>query len=142
MAHEVLLRKLTFLRKLLGDLAPLRQADMAQVLAEHYKVERLLELLVMAASDLIFHLLAEQGITAESYRDAFRRAGELGILPPELAARLQEAAGMRNILVHQYEEIDYVILHDSIEPALEDFAQLADLLVARLDQAPASNDTP
>lgn len=140
MARDLLLRKLTYLQKLLVDLAPLQGADMTLVMAEHYKLERLLELLVMTASDLIFHLLAEQGINADSYRDAFRRAGELGLLPTELAQRLQEAAGMRNILVHQYEDIDYVILHDSIEPALDDFAQFATLLAARLAHASTSND--
>lgn len=134
MARNVLLRKLSYLRKLLADLAPLREADLAQVLAEHYKLERLLELLVMTASDLVFHLLAEQGVMADSYRDAFRQAGELGLLPADLAERLQEAAGMRNILVHQYEDIDYVILHDSIDPALNDFAAFVVVLAARLDQ--------
>ena len=142
MAHDVLLRKLTFLRKLLADLAPLREADMSVIMAEHYKLERLLELLVMTASDLVFHLLAEQGINPDSYRDAFRQAGALGLLPPDLAQRLQEAAGMRNILVHQYEDIDYVILHDSIEPALHDFAQFAALLATRLDQTSVSDDKP
>jgi uncharacterized protein YutE (UPF0331/DUF86 family) len=36
---------------------------------------------------------------------------------------LQNAASMRNVLVHLYEEIDYEILHQSIPKALEDFAQ-------------------
>jgi hypothetical protein len=47
-AYEVLLRKLNYLRKLLTDLEPLRTATLEQVLAEHDKVERLFELLVMA----------------------------------------------------------------------------------------------
>lgn len=134
MAREVLTRKLLYLRKLLADLAPLRALSMEQLLAEHYKVERLLELLVMAASDLIFHLLAERGVTAQSYRDAFKRAGEVGLLPADLSARLQDAASMRNVLVHQYEEIDYILIHDSIVPAYQDFSEFVALLATTLDQ--------
>lgn len=38
--------------------------------------------------------------------------------------RLEDAAGMRNVLVHLYEEIDLEIPHASIGPALNDFAEL------------------
>jgi uncharacterized protein YutE (UPF0331/DUF86 family) len=133
-AHEVLLRKLSYLKKLLGDLAPLRTLTAEQVLAEHYKLERLLELLVMTASDILFHLLAERGITPSSYRDGFKRAGEVGLLPTDLANRLQAAAAMCNLLVHQYEEIDYTILYESIEPAYQDFSRFVAVFAAKLDQ--------
>ncbi len=123
MAPDVLLRKLIYLRQLLNDLSPYREASRAQVEAEHYKLERLLELLVMAASDILHHLLAEHGETPISYKSAFQLAAREGLLPQELSERLQDAASMRNILVHMYEEIDYAILHQSIPAALEDFAQ-------------------
>jgi uncharacterized protein YutE (UPF0331/DUF86 family) len=134
MTSEVLLRKLTYMRQLLIDLAPYEGATLAQVRAEHYKLERLFELLVMAASDLLFHELTDQGVTPASYRDAFRLAGVHGLLPVELADRLQQAAGMRNVIVHLYQGIDYAILRDSIGPALRDFGQLVSWLEAQLDQ--------
>ena len=123
MAPDVLLRKLTYLRKLLADLAPYKDASFAQVEAEHYKLERLLELMVMAATDILNHLLAERGQTAVSYKSAFQLAAKEGMIPGELSDRLQNAASMRNVLVHLYEEIDYEILHQSIPAALEVFAQ-------------------
>ncbi len=123
MAPEVLIRKLTYLRQLLRDLEAFRNANLEEVKANHYTVERLMELLVVTSSDILFHLLTERDIQATSYRDAFRSAGEHGLLPPDLAIRLQDAAGMRNILVHVYEEIDYAILHASIRSALRDFGQ-------------------
>ncbi len=100
MAPDVFLRKLTYLRQLLADLEPYRQVTLAEVEAEHYKLERLIELLVMTASDLLRHLLAGRGLTPVTYRDTFYQAGKQGIIPPDLAERLQKAAGMRNILVH------------------------------------------
>jgi uncharacterized protein YutE (UPF0331/DUF86 family) len=105
---------------------------MADVRAEHYKLERLFELLVMAASDILFHDLADRGLSPSSYRDAFRLAGEQDMLPPDLASRLQEAAGMRNVIVHMYQEIDLTILRDSIAPALRDFGLFVALYEARL----------
>lgn len=123
MARDVLLRKLAYLRRLLQDLSAFADASQAEVEAQHYTVERIIELLVAAASDLLFHLLAERGLHPASYRETFRMAGQVGLLPPDLAARLQLAAGMRNIIVHMYEEIDYAIIHQSIHPLLHDMAQ-------------------
>ncbi len=134
MTSEVLLRKLAYLRQLLIDLAPYRTATLSEVMAEHYKLERLLELLVAAATDTLFHLLAEKGKSPDSYRNAFKMAADEGILPPALSQRLQQAAGMRNILVHLYEGIDYAILRDSIEPAWKDFTQFITQLETRLDE--------
>lgn len=134
MAPDVLLRKLTYLRQLLSDLTPFKGATLATVQVEHYKVERLFELLVMTASDILFHVLAERDLAPDSYRGAFKMAAEQGILPEELAERLQAAAGMRNVLVHLYEEIDYTILRDSIEPALRDFGQFVAIFEATIDK--------
>jgi len=134
MVAEVLLRKLIYLRQLLRDLELYRQATLAEVMAEHYKLERLFELLVMAASDILNHLLAEQDIVADSYRAAFRLAGEQGMIPVELAGRLQDAAGMRNVLVHLYDEIDYTILQASIVPALADFAEFVTAIERQLEE--------
>jgi uncharacterized protein YutE (UPF0331/DUF86 family) len=119
----VLLRKLAYLRRLLRDLGAFAHASQAEVEAQHYTVERIIELLVGAASDLLFHLLAERGVQPASYREAFRLAGREGLLPTDLAEQLQLAAGMRNILVHMYEDIDYAIVHQSIGPLLSDFAR-------------------
>ena len=66
------------------------------------------------------------------HRDAFRKAGEHGILPGELAGRLQEAAGLRNIPVHMCEEIDDGVVAASISPALEDFGRVLQVFEARL----------
>lgn len=120
--RDVLLRKLAYLRRLLHDLAPFERMSRAEIEAHHYTIERILELLVGAAADLLFHILAERGQAPASYRDAFRLAAQEGLLPDDLAGRLQQAAGMRDVLVHLYERIDYDILHASIAPALHDFA--------------------
>lgn len=133
MGREVLARKLNYLRQLLLDLTSFADATLADVTAEHYKLERIFELLVMTASDILFHTLAEQNLNPDSYREAFQFAAQQGLLPNDLAERLQNAAAVRNIIVHLYEEIDYAILRAGIHPALNDFAQFVALFAARLD---------
>ena len=135
MTPEVLLRKLTYLRQLLADLAPFEGATVEEVIADHYTLERLFELLVMTASDILFHELAELDLTPNSYRGAFKLAAEQGMLPTDLAVRLQDAAGMRNVIVHLYQAIDYAILCASIGPALRDFGRFVALFEARLENA-------
>lgn len=41
-----------------------------------------------------------------TYREVFTGLAQAGILDRALAARLQEAAGLRNLLVHGYAELD------------------------------------
>jgi uncharacterized protein YutE (UPF0331/DUF86 family) len=132
MPPEVLLRKLTYLHQLLEDLQKFENASLDGVRAQHYTVERLFELLVMTTGDILFHELAAQDITPDSYRGAFKQAGAQGLLPPDLSANLEKAAGMRNIIVHLYQAIDYAILHSSIRPALRDFREFLVLFEARL----------
>lgn len=129
MAPEVVLRKLATLRRLLDDLRPFADATRAEVDAEHYRIERILELLATVAADLLQHLLAERGVVADSYRDVFRRAAGEGLIDAALGARLERAAGMRNVLVHLYDGIDLEIVRQAIAPALVDFA----LLIAALE---------
>jgi len=45
---------------------------------------------------------------------------------------LQQAAAMRNVIVHLYQDIDYAVLRDSISPALQDFGQFVAWFEARL----------
>lgn len=121
------------LHQLLTDLEPYRNVTLPEVEAEHYTVERLYEMLVVTAAHLLSPKLAEHNITPTSYRNVFEEASKADLLPADLAQRLAQAAGMRNILVHLYEQIDYEILHQSIQPALRDFAQFAAVLTPAVD---------
>ena len=138
MAPNVLLRKLTYLRQLLADLAPYENTTLDQVLADHYKLERIFELLVVTATDILNHKLAERDLTPDTYRDSYKLAAEQGLLPLDLAERLQDAASMRNLIVHLYERVDHTILRDSIAPALRDFSQFVALFEGQTDDEDAS----
>ena len=100
MSSEVINKKLVSMSKYLSDLLPYRDITFEIFMDKHYEIERILELIIMTASDIIFHLLSVKGEPAPvSYRTAFLIAGERGIINKELSESLALSAGLRNILV-------------------------------------------
>jgi uncharacterized protein YutE (UPF0331/DUF86 family) len=133
MTPEVLARKLARLREFLDDLSPHAGKSVGEVMEDRYEIERLLELLVQVSVDMVGHDLAGRDVVPGSYREAFLEAGRQEILPMELSERLADAAGLRNVLVHLYDTIDYQIVAASIGRALTDFGHLSDIYAARLE---------
>ena len=55
-------------------------------------------------------------------KDILVALGRHGIIPAELAARIQGMAGFRNILVHRYFQVDPERVHEHLQRDLGDFA--------------------
>jgi uncharacterized protein YutE (UPF0331/DUF86 family) len=130
--RDVLVRKLGRLQTYLGDLKRHAGKSAGEIRADPYEIERLLELLVQVSVDLVTHELAERGIVPETYRQAFLLGGEQGLLPDDLAEALADAAGLRNVLVHLYEDIDYEIVAASVGRAIQDFTRFLEIQTGRL----------
>jgi uncharacterized protein YutE (UPF0331/DUF86 family) len=89
-------------------------------------VERWLQVAIEACSDLAFHLVATEGSTPPTTgRGAFASLGAHGRLAPDLAARLGLAYGLRNLLVHDYAEVDRAQLAAAGRSALADLRAFA-----------------
>jgi len=70
-------------------------------------VERLLQETIDAAVDANNYLLRAAGdAPAEDYFSSFVELGEAGIIDAAVARALAPAAGLRNRIVHQYEDLD------------------------------------
>jgi uncharacterized protein YutE (UPF0331/DUF86 family) len=94
-------------------------------------VERLIERVVMRAIDINEHLLSElagpeQKSVRISYRETFLGLAELGVYSRQFAQRIAASAGLRNILLHDYNDVDRRILHGSIRTCLQDYQQYID----------------
>lgn len=71
--------------------------------------------------DIANHLIAAKGLKrSETYSEMFQRLAEDGILNEELADRLSDMARFRNLLVHQYTEIENQRVHEIIKENLDD----------------------
>ena len=70
-------------------------------------VSRALEIVAQCCVDLAIELVAKRKLgTPETYRDAFARLAQDGLLTPEQSKVLQAWAGLRNVLAHLYTSID------------------------------------
>ncbi|MCW6035631.1 DUF86 domain-containing protein [Spirulina subsalsa FACHB-351] len=86
-------------------------------------VERMIQLITEVALDINKYLLAQLGILQQrenwTNKEYFLEAAKYSILTSELAEKLAEAAGMRNVLVHLYLEIDprkvFLGIHNSLK---------------------------
>lgn len=124
MVDEV--RVLRLLRSISDDLAvlraeasadPGRRADPLWLRGVKYTFVTAIE----AGVDVAQHVCASEGWgPPRDNGDAIRLLGAHGVLPADLADRLRRAVGFRNVLVHDYVEVDDGIV-------LERLANLADL---------------
>jgi len=119
---EVILRKLKTIQKYLNVLKTkesLTQADYDSDLEQQIIVERSLHLLIESAVDINTHIVVtERKSPPETYRDSFIDLAKVGVISKELARELSPAAGLRNRLVHDYDDIDATIVRQSIMLAL------------------------
>lgn len=119
-------RKLSTITRNLDLLAAVEGLALAEYRADPFRrkgVERLLQEIVEAAVDTNLHLVRAAGAPAPGdYYQSFLAVGRQGIVPAPLADRLAPAAGLRNRLVHEYDEIDDAIVLDAVGRARRDFA--------------------
>ena len=89
-----------------------------------WAIERGLQISIQIIIDVGNHILASIGRNQiESYTDVLSKLGECDILPAEFVEKIKGMAGFRNILVHQYAEVDLRRVYDILQNSLDDFAE-------------------
>ncbi len=88
---------------------------------------------VEAISDVCQHILAKtKGLACEGYIDCIVKAGDNGVITPDLSNKLRRLADLRNSLIHRYwiihDEELFTICKDNIKD-LEDFVVQIDNFV-------------
>lgn len=72
-----------------------------------YRRRHLVQTAAQICIDLANHVIASGGHRVpRDYGDAFRVLAEVGVLDGDLAERMVALAGMRNLIVHLYAEVD------------------------------------
>lgn len=96
--------------------------------------ERWLQLAIQSCIDVGAQMTSELSVDPPSeYAGVFRALAAAGHLPPDLAERLAGAAGLRNILVHMYLDLDDREVFRSLGRLddLREFARIAQELADR-----------
>ena len=87
-------------------------------------VERYLYLLTQAAIDLAETIIALKNFRRPTtYSEAFHILHEEDFLTTDLTEKLVRMAGFRNIIAHDYEDVDFGILYDVLQYRLGDVEQ-------------------
>jgi uncharacterized protein YutE (UPF0331/DUF86 family) len=84
--------------------------------------ERLTQLIVDGMIDINQHFIRELELEIpEDLRGTFGIMGAHGVLPAEFAEKIAPVAGVRNILVHQYEKLDKALFVKNLRAHFADF---------------------
>lgn len=125
---EVLRRRLEKLDEYLSILVRMRRYSRREFLAEpeHYgAAERFLQLSIETIDDLAGHVVADEGWgSAESPRDLAHLFRRHGLVNADLESRWTLMIGFRNVLVHEYVELDREIVYDVLQNRLDDIRAL------------------
>lgn len=126
---DAVARRLLILNECLSELARPDAAIPQQLAANSMlraAVERWLQTAIEACIDIASHVIASEGwAPPASGGEAFLALANHSRLKLDLAQRLGNAAGLRNLLVHDYVAIDLVQLAHVVERDLQDLREFA-----------------
>lgn len=128
--HLVAENKISSVKKYLSILGSYRNYSIDEIKKDatlRGAIERYLYLVCQAVIDL-----AEVIISVSRFRkpttmsESFVILEEEGAIDAELKARMVKLVGFRNVLAHEYEEINYEILYDVLRNRLQDMTEFVE----------------
>ena len=122
-------RRLEKLNVCLKKLEPFKAKKKGEIIRDPYMqdiIERNLEVAAQAAIDIANRIISIEGLEKpRDYYEAIIRLGEADVLPMNFAEKLAPIAGFRNILVHDYMDINWDEVYTNLHQ-LYDLEQFAD----------------
>ena len=132
MDREVIEQKLESLRRCLQRIETKCPAD-AQILAADLDLQDIVSLnlsrAVQLCVDIGAHLISGMDVaTPDTMGQTFDILAQGGVIPTALALNLKKAVGFRNIAVHNYDAINWHIVHSIAKNHLADFLAFAKIV--------------
>lgn len=136
MDREIVEQKLESLRRCVQRVAD-KCPESAHALAADVDLQDIVTLnlsrAIQLCVDIGAHLIAStQAPAPTTMGQTFHALGEKGIIPTALASRMLREVGFRNIVIHNYEVIDWQVVHSLARDHLGDFASFASSIVGHL----------
>ena len=98
-------------------------------------VERNLQLAIQVCIDIANYIIARRKLTFPvEQENIFILLGREGIIPKKLAERMKGMVNFRNILVHDYTEIDADRVYKALRQGMKDFNDFAEVTVRFLEK--------
>jgi len=97
-------------------------------------VERKLQLAIQTCIDISNYIIARKNLhIPDEEENIFQVLAQNGIMKDSLAERMKGMVNFRNILVHEYMEIDSELVHQNLSQNLQDFDEFARSIVDYLE---------
>ena len=130
-------QRLERLKKSLTKLEPLREKNKDEFFQDDYLqdiVERNLEVAIQSCIDIANRIISLDGLEKpKDYYGAIIILGKENILPFDFAQKFAPIAGFRNILIHEYLDIDWDEVYNNLKN-IEHFYQFIDYIQNWLTQ--------
>lgn len=128
--------RLVAMRELLDHLRSLGPIT-ADLLDEEFgvrlQVERVLSQVITLAIEVNSHVAArELGRAPSDLRSSFAAMAEAGWIDRSLASALRDSTGLRNVLVHEYVEVDLAVVAASVPEELDGYGAYIRQVAQRL----------
>jgi uncharacterized protein YutE (UPF0331/DUF86 family) len=142
LAPEVITQKLSRMVDRIDRLKQFEGLTLEEYLQDDLKqaaIERLLETIIDAALSINKTLLKRGAglipTNSEFFRnfESFILMGENGFIPPELANQLAPSGSFRNVLAHEYDDIDPTQVYNALQKALSQYPQYVKAIQNYLD---------
>ena len=126
---DAIRKRLSKLDEYARILRELQAADPAQFITDYHLyglAERYLQLSIECLLDICSTIILGVGLRKpERYQEAITILSEAGVLSAGLAHRLAGVAGFRNILVHEYLDVDRRLVYRYLQEHLGDLEAFA-----------------
>jgi len=99
---------------------------------KRYSVERALEKIIMRAIDINQHIIVENAIgyeTIRGYEDTFYILTKLNVYPEVFSKQIAPSAGLRNRLVHEYNDTKDEIIYNSVADAITQYTEYCNYIL-------------
>ena len=111
----------------------------AEVLAADFDLQDIISLnlsrAVQLAVDIGAHLISELNLPApDTMGQTFDLLERSGLIDATLALRMRKAVGFRNIATHNYDQINWQIVHNIVKNHLDDFAAFARVITQQIQR--------
>lgn len=133
---ELVAKRLGLVEAYVHDLRTLARPDEIRAdLREQRFVLHTLQLAAQACLDVASHIVSDDDLgEPKTNRELFDLLAQHGWIGSELAARLRDMAGFRNLLVHGYADVDLPTVEDVVCNRLDDFLDFVEAIRPRLPE--------
>jgi uncharacterized protein YutE (UPF0331/DUF86 family) len=119
---ELVAKKLAVIETCVQQLRTLAKPEaLRSDIREQRFVEHTLQVAIQAALDVASHIVSDERLgEPQTNRELFDLLVGRGRLTADLARVLRDMAGLRNVIVHGYQDVDLGVVEDVLRNHLED----------------------